>query len=152
MGKHSNKNEEIKIDENFTQTAEIQGPTTDKDEYEQLCQLVNSIAHPLANRKLAKKIYKLIKKASQQKDYLKYGLVDVQKALRRNEKGFVILAGKIFINYLLLFVFAKKIVFIFNLNYILFLFLFIFLKKLRFFKYFRKRLTNRYLLSCSSFL
>lgn len=33
-----------------------------QDEYDELCTMVNAIAHPLAPRKVAKKIYKLIKK------------------------------------------------------------------------------------------
>ena len=69
---------------------ELGAPTTEKEEYEALCQLVsiifvlsrvlmrvfwydgctlqvNQIASPMANRKLAKKVYKLIKKASKDK-------------------------------------------------------------------------------------
>ncbi|VDK25135.1 unnamed protein product, partial [Anisakis simplex] len=76
------------------------------EEYDQLCTVVNKIAHPLASRKLAKKIYKLIKKrlnmpyilirqASQEKNYLRQGIKDVHKAIRRNEKGIVILAGDV---------------------------------------------------------
>lgn len=64
----------------------------------------------MANRKLAKKVYKLIKKASKNKviffDYwmvfytklifqgqLRQGLTDVQKAIRKKEQGLVVLAG-----------------------------------------------------------
>lgn len=98
MVKKEFKDETMELDEEVAQT-ELQGPTTDKDEYEELCQLVNPIAQPLASRKLAKKLYKLIKKSSQQKDYLKHGLGDVQKALRKDDKGLVILAGNfIFFN------------------------------------------------------
>ncbi|VDK81233.1 unnamed protein product [Onchocerca ochengi] len=66
-----------------------------QDEYDELCTMVNAIAHPLASRKMAKKIYKLIKKASKDKQYLRQGMYDVQKALRRNETGIVVLAGNV---------------------------------------------------------
>lgn len=66
-----------------------------RDEYEHLCQLVNQIAQPLASRKIAKKIYKLIRKANKEKGFLRQGLADVMKAFRKNEKGIVILAGSL---------------------------------------------------------
>ncbi|KAM3721736.1 putative H/ACA ribonucleoprotein complex subunit 2-like protein [Dirofilaria immitis] len=66
-----------------------------QDEYDELCTMVNAIAHPLAPRKVAKKIYKLIKKASKDKQNLRQGMCDVQKALRRNETGVVVLAGNV---------------------------------------------------------
>ena len=90
----------------------IGAPTTEKGEYEALCQLVNPIASPMANRKLAKKVYKLIKQASKDKvserrsvclvtahftllfqRQLRQGIADVQKAIRKKEQGLVILAG-----------------------------------------------------------
>ncbi|MFH4980302.1 hypothetical protein AB6A40_007011 [Gnathostoma spinigerum] len=70
-------------------------PSTEKDEYAELCLYVNAIAQPLASRKLAKKIYKLIKKASKHKDHLRQGISDVQKSIRREETGIVILAGNV---------------------------------------------------------
>uniref|UniRef100_A0A8R1IUZ5 H/ACA ribonucleoprotein complex subunit 2 n=1 Tax=Caenorhabditis japonica TaxID=281687 RepID=A0A8R1IUZ5_CAEJA len=70
-------------------------PTTEKDEYQALCEKVNEIAQPLANRKLAKKLYKLIKKASIGGKTIREGIKDVQKELRRNEKGICILAGNV---------------------------------------------------------
>lgn len=68
---------------------------TDKGIYEKLCERVNPISFPLASRKQTKKIYKLIKKAAalNDKEYLRHGLADVQKALRKDEKGLVVLAG-----------------------------------------------------------
>ncbi|EFO86815.1 hypothetical protein GCK72_010329 [Caenorhabditis remanei] len=69
--------------------------TTEKDEYQALCELVNPIAQPLASRKLAKKVYKLIKKAAAGEKTLREGIKDVQKELRRNEKGICILAGNV---------------------------------------------------------
>ena len=66
-----------------------------KEEYESLCKRVNAIAQPMASRKLAKKVYKLVKKAAKEKGFLRNGLADVQKALRKQEKGIIIMAGNV---------------------------------------------------------
>lgn len=63
--------------------------------YEEKLKYVNAIAKPMAPKKLSKKIYKCIKKASKHKTYLRNGLKDVQKHLRRGEQGLVIFAGDI---------------------------------------------------------
>uniref|UniRef100_A0A914VZJ3 H/ACA ribonucleoprotein complex subunit 2 n=2 Tax=Plectus sambesii TaxID=2011161 RepID=A0A914VZJ3_9BILA len=70
-------------------------PTTEKGEYEDLCAFVNPIAQPLAGRKIAKKLYKLVKKAAKEKNQLRQGIHDVHKALRRGETGLIILAGNV---------------------------------------------------------
>ncbi|KAK0165351.1 hypothetical protein PV328_003870 [Microctonus aethiopoides] len=64
--------------------------------YEDKLKNCNPIAHPMASKKLTKKIYKLIKKASKQKTYLRNGLKDVQKHIRKGEKGLVIFAGDVY--------------------------------------------------------
>ncbi|XP_057339917.1 H/ACA ribonucleoprotein complex subunit 2-like protein [Microplitis mediator] len=64
--------------------------------YEEKVNNCNPIAQPMAPKKLTKKIYKCIKKASKQKTYLRNGLKDVQKHLRKGEKGIVIFAGDVF--------------------------------------------------------
>uniref|UniRef100_F1L9L8 H/ACA ribonucleoprotein complex subunit 2-like protein n=1 Tax=Ascaris suum TaxID=6253 RepID=F1L9L8_ASCSU len=87
--------EDVKPTKAELETEIIPAPTTEKGEYEELCGMVNAIAQPLAGRKLAKKLYKLIKKASKEKTYLRQGLSDVHKAIRRNETGIVILAGDV---------------------------------------------------------
>lgn len=71
---------------------------TEKEAYNELCSHANAIASPLASRKLTKKIYKLIKvaTASKNKELVRNGLADVQKALRKNEDGIVVLAGEFF--------------------------------------------------------
>ena len=74
-------------------TASEVGPSTDKDVYANLCSFVNPIAQPLANRKLAKKLYKLVQKAAADKKTIRQGVADVLKAMRKKEKGIVILAG-----------------------------------------------------------
>lgn len=53
------------------------------------------IAKPMASRKLAKKLYKLVKKSAKHPHYLRQGLKDVQKAMRKNEKGIAVLAGEL---------------------------------------------------------
>lgn len=64
--------------------------------YEEKLELVNPIAKPMAPKKLTKKIYKCIKKASKHKTYLRNGLKDVQKHLRKGEKGLVVFAGDVY--------------------------------------------------------
>uniref|UniRef100_A0A1B6DWE9 Ribosomal protein eL8/eL30/eS12/Gadd45 domain-containing protein n=1 Tax=Clastoptera arizonana TaxID=38151 RepID=A0A1B6DWE9_9HEMI len=54
------------------------------------------IAHPLAPRKLTKKIHKLVKKAHAEKDYLRCGLKSVQTRILKGEKGIVIFAADVF--------------------------------------------------------
>jgi len=55
---------------------------------------VSVIAKPLASKKATKKLHKLVKKASQAK-FVKRGVKEVVKALRKGEKGFCIIAGDI---------------------------------------------------------
>ncbi|ORZ10548.1 50S ribosomal protein L30e-like protein [Absidia repens] len=52
------------------------------------------IAHPMAEEKLAKKIQKTVKKASKAK-HVRRGVKEVGKALRKGEKGLVVIAGDI---------------------------------------------------------
>lgn len=52
-------------------------------------------AKPLATKKLNHKIYKTVKKASKCK-HVKRGVKEVVKALRKGDKGLVIIAGDIF--------------------------------------------------------
>ncbi|KJH52424.1 SRP40 protein [Dictyocaulus viviparus] len=86
---------EVETSSPLDKTLPIEGPTTAKDEYEHLCSLVNVIARPLAGRKLAKKLYKLVRKSSKQQHCLRQGLKDVQKSIRKDEKGIVVLAGNV---------------------------------------------------------
>lgn len=58
---------------------------------------VNAIAKPMASRKLTKKVYKLIKKASKERTKnIINGLKDVQTRIRKGEKGIVIFAGDVY--------------------------------------------------------
>ena len=56
---------------------------------------LTTMAHPLAEDKLLKKVYKTVKKASKEKNHLKRGVKEVEKRLRKGDKGLVILAGDI---------------------------------------------------------
>lgn len=62
-----------------------------EDNYDDKLAFVSPIAKPMASKKIAKKCYKLIKKASKQKNYIRNGLKDVQKRLRKGEKGYVVI-------------------------------------------------------------
>jgi len=55
---------------------------------------VSKIATPLASKKTTKKLHKLVKKASQAK-FVRRGVKEVVKALRKGSKGFCIIAGDI---------------------------------------------------------
>ncbi|CAF0908673.1 unnamed protein product [Didymodactylos carnosus] len=72
---------------------------TDKEEngrsYEDKFQFMNPIANPVASKKIAKKLFKCIKQASKHKNYLRLGLRETQKYIRRGEKGLVVLAGNV---------------------------------------------------------
>ncbi|XP_068746148.1 H/ACA ribonucleoprotein complex subunit 2-like protein [Montipora capricornis] len=63
-------------------------------DYDELVKRVCAIAKPLAGRKLTKRLYKTVKKASKAKS-LRRGVKEVAKALRKEEKGFVVIAGDI---------------------------------------------------------
>ncbi|CAH2277447.1 H ACA ribonucleo complex subunit 2 [Pelobates cultripes] len=60
--------------------------------YSDLLANLNSIAKPLAGRKLTKKIYKCIKKAVKHKN-IRRGVKEVQKFINKGERGIVVLAG-----------------------------------------------------------
>ncbi|CAD7005797.1 H/ACA ribonucleoprotein complex subunit 2-like protein [Ceratitis capitata] len=67
----------------------------EEDTYDDKLKYVNSISQPMASRKMAKKCYKLIKKAMKHKTYLRNGLKDVQTRLRKGETGICIFAGDV---------------------------------------------------------
>lgn len=96
-------------DENENETELIKQELT----YEEKVNLTCIIAKPMASKKLAKKIYKLIKKgtlpclicafwsseslflAAKQKGYCRNGLKEVQMRLRKGETGVVVFAGDV---------------------------------------------------------
>nr|CAA08990.1 nhp2+ protein [Schizosaccharomyces pombe] len=65
-----------------------------EDEYDSYLPALMPIAKPLAPKKLNKKMMKTVKKASKQKHILR-GVKEVVKAVRKGEKGLVILPGDI---------------------------------------------------------
>ncbi|AJV11533.1 Nhp2p [Saccharomyces cerevisiae YJM1447] len=64
------------------------------DNYEARMPAVLPFAKPLASKKLNKKVLKTVKKASKAKN-VKRGVKEVVKALRKGEKGLVVIAGDI---------------------------------------------------------
>ncbi|XP_003217638.1 H/ACA ribonucleoprotein complex subunit 2 [Anolis carolinensis] len=65
---------------------------TPERSYHELVENVNTIAQPLASRKLTRKLYKCIKKASKVKQ-IRRGVKEVQKFINKGEKGITVLAG-----------------------------------------------------------
>lgn len=57
--------------------------------------ILNPIAQPLADRKLTKKLFKLVKKSASKKNKLFRGLKNVQAKLRKSPEGLCILAGDV---------------------------------------------------------
>ncbi|KAJ3103039.1 snoRNA-binding protein [Phlyctochytrium bullatum] len=62
--------------------------------YEERVKSVSKIAHPLASKKMTKKILKTVRKASKAKN-VKRGVKEVVKGLRKGSKGVVVIAGDI---------------------------------------------------------
>ncbi|CAF0877090.1 unnamed protein product [Rotaria sordida] len=63
--------------------------------YEEKFKYMNAMASPVAPKKLAKKLFKCIKQAAKQKNYIRLGLRETQKYIRRGEKGLVVFAGNV---------------------------------------------------------
>lgn len=63
--------------------------------YEERCEAVNVISHPLASKKSTKKAHKLVKKAASAK-HIRRGVKEVVKGIRKGEQGLAILAGDIY--------------------------------------------------------
>ncbi|XP_067648516.1 H/ACA ribonucleoprotein complex subunit 2-like protein [Eurosta solidaginis] len=87
------KTEPIDPDTAVISTANV--TVKEEESYEDKLKYVNSISQPMASRKIAKKCYKLIKKAMKHKTYLRNGLKDVQTRLRKGETGICIFAGDV---------------------------------------------------------
>ncbi|GFT93592.1 hypothetical protein TNCV_677331 [Trichonephila clavipes] len=85
--KEDNENaEESKIDE------------SQRFSYEEQLEHVSVIAKPIATKKVAKKIYKLIKKVAEHKNekiLMRQGLKSVQSAIRKGETGLLFIAGNV---------------------------------------------------------
>ena len=75
------------------------GTTNENDStgpsYEDKFKFMNAMSSPVAPKKLAKKLFKCIKQATKHKNYVRLGLREAQKYIRRGEKGLVVLAGNV---------------------------------------------------------
>ena len=69
-------------------------PPVQAAEISEIPVFLSPIANPLSTRKVAKKCLKLVKKASKTKS-IRRGVKEVVKAIRKGEKGVVILAGNV---------------------------------------------------------
>ncbi|GMI57841.1 hypothetical protein ScalyP_jg11940 [Parmales sp. scaly parma] len=67
----------------------------EKDDYDTQVKAVNCISKPLAPKKTTKKLFKVVKKASNAK-HVRRGVKEVVKAVRKGEKGLAIIAGDIY--------------------------------------------------------
>ncbi|KRX26682.1 putative H/ACA ribonucleoprotein complex subunit 2-like protein, partial [Trichinella nelsoni] len=77
-------------------SAEDSSSLSNRESYAHACTLVNEIAQPLASRKLAKKIFKLLDKARKfKREGVLTGIDQVQKAIRKGKIGICVLAGDV---------------------------------------------------------
>ncbi|CAF3191156.1 unnamed protein product [Rotaria socialis] len=76
--------------ENGSHDTENSGPS-----YEDKFKYMNAMASPIAPKKLAKKLFKCVKQAAKQKNYIRLGLRETQKYIRRGERGLVVFAGNV---------------------------------------------------------
>nr|XP_053645045.1 H/ACA ribonucleoprotein complex subunit 2-like protein isoform X1 [Cherax quadricarinatus] len=90
MGKHKDKADEPDLDNSQVIEGE-QGEVS----YEDKVKCVSIIAQPMASKKVAGRLYKLIKKSSTHKTYLEASVKGVQKWLRKGMKGIVVFAGNV---------------------------------------------------------
>merc|ERR1712001_496364 len=88
MGKEKKKDKSL----NGSKMEEENG---DEMSYADRLQHVSIIAKPMATKKLAKKLYKCIKKGMGHKTHVRNGLKDVQSRIRKGEKGLVVFAGDV---------------------------------------------------------
>jgi len=73
--------------------AEIYETGSNELSYEEKAARATIISKPMASKKLAKKLFKLVKKAGKQKNHLRSGLKIVQSRIRKGETGLAIFAG-----------------------------------------------------------
>lgn len=98
MGSSSKKSKSSKESKSLVKKSKDESSTSTTtesiDNYEKRLPAVLPFAKPLASKKLNKKTLKTVKKASKAK-HVKRGVKEVVKALRKGEKGLVIIAGDI---------------------------------------------------------
>ncbi|XP_027220484.1 H/ACA ribonucleoprotein complex subunit 2-like protein [Penaeus vannamei] len=91
MGKHKGEKQD---GENLNES-HINNGEEGELSYEEKLAFASIIAQPMASKKLAGRIYKLVKKASQHQGYLHDGLKEVQGKIRKGSTGIVIFAGDV---------------------------------------------------------
>ncbi|XP_059171220.1 H/ACA ribonucleoprotein complex subunit 2-like protein [Physella acuta] len=91
MGKRKRSDVDQSIDESENDVSISKQP---KISWEEKVKHLSPIASPLASKKLTKRLYKMISKAKAN-NALHKGIKDVQKRLRKGDKGIVILAGDV---------------------------------------------------------
>ena len=91
----SKKEKKEKKDKKPKAEAADDAGSDDEDTAAETSNDISPIAQPLAQPKMSKKLFKLTKKASKSRGHVKRGVKEVVKALRKGEKGLVILAGDI---------------------------------------------------------
>lgn len=73
------------VDESVAEVGSVS--IKEEDNYDDKLKYVNAVSQPMASKKIAKKCYKLVKKALKHKTFLRNGLKDVQTRLRKGETG-----------------------------------------------------------------
>jgi len=91
MGK---KDKSINVENGDDKIADKSDIKLERPDYDELLTMVNVISKPMASKKMTKKIYKIVKKAAKSKQ-IRLGVKDVGKALRKKEKGIIVLAGDV---------------------------------------------------------
>ncbi|CBQ73732.1 probable NHP2-nucleolar rRNA processing protein [Sporisorium reilianum SRZ2] len=91
----SKKDKKDKKDKKIKVEVEVDAAGSDDDDAAESSAIISEIAQPLAQPKMSKKLFKLTKKASKSRGHVKRGVKEVVKALRKGEKGLVVLAGDI---------------------------------------------------------
>jgi len=76
------------------ETKTVKSPKKDEHEIVIPVEDLSPIAHPLAQKKLLKKLQKTVKRASKARQ-VKRGVKEVAKAIRKGEKGLLVLAADI---------------------------------------------------------
>ncbi|KAI8143677.1 50S ribosomal protein L30e-like protein [Fennellomyces sp. T-0311] len=83
-----------KKDKKIKKEKKVTAMDVDSDTEDESIKFISPIAHPLAEKKLSKKVFKTVKKASKVK-HVRRGVKEVGKAIRKGEKGLVVIAGDI---------------------------------------------------------
>lgn len=92
--KSADKKKDKKASDGGDASTPAKKPAAPALSYDERKKFVSVIAKPLADEKLTKKVLKLAKRAAKRRQ-IKRGVKEVVKALRKGQKGVVVLAGDI---------------------------------------------------------